>query len=109
MNSHIENHISDIEKLSEKFSVEKLYLFGSAGTDHFNKESDIDFLVSFQEDIPLGNFADNYFDFHDRLEAMLKREVDLITEKSIKNPYLARSINSTKKIIYDRESQKVSL
>jgi len=43
----------------------------------------------------------------DKLEAFFKRKVDLLTEDSIRNPYLESSINQTKKLIYDRDGEKV--
>lgn len=36
----------------------KMYLFGSATTNAFNENSDIDFLVSFQDDVTLEEYAD---------------------------------------------------
>ena len=41
------------------------------------------------------------------LEQLFKRKVDLLTEESIKNPYLKKNIDRTKKLIYDGEGEKV--
>lgn len=109
MNEILKNNIKALHDLYVNHGVEKLYVFGSAGTDSFNKNSDVDFLVSFKKDIPLLEFANNFFEFHQSLEQTLDRKVDLITEKSIQNPYLSQSINSSRKKVYDREGEKVSL
>jgi predicted nucleotidyltransferase len=45
-------------------------------------------------------YADNYFDLKFSLEQLLKREVDLLEEKAIKNPFFQESINSSKVMIY---------
>jgi len=43
----------------------------------------------------------------DTFENLFKRKVDLLTETSIHNPYLRKSIDSTKILIYDGAKQKV--
>jgi len=68
-------------------------------TDRYNQSSDIDFLVDFS-DVDIYNYADNYFDLKKSLEDLLNRQIDLLEEKAIKNPYLRQSINSSKKQIY---------
>ncbi|MCF8308677.1 MAG: nucleotidyltransferase domain-containing protein [Bacteroidales bacterium] len=97
--SIIEKHIKEIRKLCRKHQVGKLFVFGSFNSGRFNKDSDIDFLVSFA-DVDIHDYADNYFDFKYSLENILKREVDLLEEKAIKNPYLRESIDSSKKLVY---------
>jgi uncharacterized protein len=100
MNSIIETNIISIEKLCKENKVEKLYAFGSVLSDMFNSESDLDFIVAFDENIELLDYADNYFNFLFSLEDLFKREVDLVTEKSLRNPYFIEELNNTKKLIY---------
>ena len=88
-----------LDELANKYKVDKLYVFGSAVNEQFGDQSDIDFLVSFQE-VPLLAFADNYFDLQEELERLFQRRIDLVVEKSIQNPYLAASINKTKVPVY---------
>lgn len=95
----IEKNIDNLIKLCKKYKVSKLYVFGSSITKNFNKKSDIDLLVTFN-DVDLKYYADNYFDFKFSLEKIFKRKVDLLEEKAIKNPFLKKSIDETKKIIY---------
>ncbi len=66
---------------------------------NLKKSSDIAFLVDFC-DVDLYNYADNYFDLKTSLEKTLRRKVDLLEDKAIKNPYLRKSIDSSKQIIY---------
>ena len=93
-------HIPQIRKLCEQHKVDKLYAFGSVLTDRFSKESDIDFLYTFKSDIPLLEYADNYFDFMFSLEDIFNRPVDLTSEKDLKNPYFIKEVNATKQLIY---------
>jgi len=95
----IERNINRIKRLCNEYKVAKLYLFGSALTERFNDESDIDFIVTFK-DVELIEYADNYFDFKFSLEDLFQRKIDLLEEKSIKNPFLLKSINSSKRLIY---------
>lgn len=78
------------------FGVQKAYAFGSAVKGTMTDDSDVDFIISFPEDMHYAAYADNYFALADALEGLLKRNVDLVTEKTLKNPYLLQSINSHK-------------
>jgi hypothetical protein len=95
----IDINIDKIIALCLKHKVSKLFVFGSVLTNRFRKDSDVDFLVNFA-DVDLYSYADNYFDLKFSLEDLLKREVDLLEEKAIKNPYLRKSIDSSKHLIY---------
>lgn len=79
--------------------VKSLYAFGSVLTDRFNKESDIDLIVDFSN-IAVEEYADNYFDFKFALQDMLKRPIDLLEEKAIKNPYFIQSIHQQRQLVY---------
>ena len=95
----IQIHQNAIAQLCKKYNVEKLYVFGSILTEKFNDNSDIDFIVKFHQ-LDLSNYADNYFDLKFSLEEILKREIDLLEEKSIKNPYFLEVVNHQKHLIY---------
>jgi hypothetical protein len=51
-----------IAMLCKKYRVTMMYVFGSASTDVINENSDVDFLISFQNDVSLEEYADNYFE-----------------------------------------------
>jgi len=95
----VESNLNKISDLCLKYKVGKLYVFGSVLTDKFQNNSDIDFIVDFKE-IDLYDYADNYFDFKFSLEKLLMREVDLLEDKAINNPYLRQAIDLTKQMIY---------
>ena len=76
-----------------------LFVFGSVLNDTFQKNSDIDLIVDFK-DVDLYSYADNYFNLKYSFEKLFKREVDLLEEKAIHNPYLRQSIDSTKQLVY---------
>jgi len=99
----IEQNRKQIELLCDRLRVKTLFAFGSVLTEKFNDKSDIDFLVTFEE-IPLNDYADNYFDLADSLEQVLGRKVDLVSEKTLTNPYLLKSINRNRIKIYERRN-----
>lgn len=100
MNKILHNKIEQIKAICPNYKVKNLYAFGSVATNNFNFQSDIDFIVSFRN-IPLLEYADNYFDFCNDLEKLLNKEVDVVVEKSIKNPYLKEEVDQTKILIYE--------
>lgn len=80
-------------------NVKSLFAFGSVCTDQFDDKSDVDLLISF-EPMEYGEYADTYFNLADKLENLLQRSVDLVTDKSLSNPYFVESINKTKTLLY---------
>ena len=95
----IDQNIELITKLCKTHKVESLYAFGSVLTDKFNDQSDVDLVVNFK-DVNLLDYADNYFDLKFSLEDSLKRPIDLLEEKAIKNPYFKNAVEQTRKLIY---------
>jgi len=88
-------------------NVKYLYAFGSSTNDEFDKEkSDIDLLVEIDDPDPIER-GDKLLSLWDTFETFFQRKVDLLTESSIRNPYLKKSIDSTKVLIYDGEGTKI--
>jgi uncharacterized protein len=108
MIKEIKNSIQKITSLCEKLKVEKLWIFGSATKASFSAESDVDFLVSFENMRP-EDYAENYFLLAENLEEILGRDVDLVTINSLSNPYFIQSVEESKTLIYDRQSQKIPI
>jgi uncharacterized protein len=89
-----------LERLCRASGVRQLAVFGSAVRDDFDPErSDLDILVSL--DAPSAAiYANHYFALKEGLERLAGRPVDLVTERSITNPYLARRIAEEKVTLY---------
>ena len=97
----IDRNISKILELCRRYKVKTLYVFGSILTSRFNRNSDVDLLVRFRkEEIPLLEYADNFFDFQTALESLFNRKVDLVYEDAIKNSYFRQEVDSKKQLIY---------
>lgn len=83
----LESQMAMILNLLEKHEVKSASLFGSAVTGKFNNDSDVDFLISLKDGLdPVlagGHLWDLYYD----LKELLNREVDIVNERSLKNPF----------------------
>lgn len=99
MNKDLESKLDKIISLCKTHYVSKLSVFGSAVSGSFNENSDIDLLITF-EGAPIETYADNYFNLKDELEKMIGKEVDLVTEKTLSNPYLIKTIYKSIRHIY---------
>ncbi len=96
----ITENIHSLFALCRKYKVSKLYAFGSILTSRFNENSDVDILVNFNSEIDHNNYADNFFDLYHALKALFGRDVDLVDESSVRNPYFKEELEETKHLIY---------
>ncbi len=96
----ISSNIEIIGTFFKKYKVEKAYVFGSALTDNFNEDSDLDFLVKFEKGIEPLDKGELWWDLHDTLRNFFNREIDIVTERSLKNPYFIKELEETRELIY---------
>lgn len=95
-------NLDKIIALCKKYKVAKLWVFGSILTPRFNDNSDIDFLVDFDENnIELLDYADNYFNFIHEIESVMGRKVDMVVNKSIKNRFFRTEVDETRRLIWN--------
>ena len=97
----IKNKMSELTKLCQLLNIQRMKVFGSAVSDTFKEDSDIDFLISFSEKLSIEEYTENYFELHYRLRKLFNREIDIVTERTLSNPYFIESINKTKELIYE--------
>ena len=91
--------IDAIRGACERFGVERLRIFGSVLTDRFDPEtSDIDFLVTFLPE--RDNLFHDYFDLKFELERIVGRRVDLVMERSVKNPFFKAAAFGSAQDVY---------
>jgi predicted nucleotidyltransferase len=99
MDKIVTDRIDELKRLCNTYNVKSMYVFGSVCTDKFNDNSDIDILISF-ETLSIDQYTDNYFDLHYKLQDLFGRKIDLLTEKSLSNPYFIKGLEQTKQLIY---------
>lgn len=92
-------NIDHIRKLCKEYNVRTFSAFDSVTRDDYKNDSDIDFVVDFEEKDPF-KYTDLYFNFKEELEKLLKRQIDLIEERGIKNRFFKKELEETKIPIY---------
>ena len=97
---HIENQkINQIKALCKQHKVNTLFALRSLTRDDFKADSDIDLVVDFDEKDPF-IYTDLYFNLKSKLEDLLKRQVDLLEERGIKNRFFRQQLEITKVSIF---------
>ena len=100
MTGVLENKLGAIAEVCVRHGVVRLDAFGSALRDDFRPdESDLDLLVEFGPMEPYAR-VDAYFGMLEELRALLGLEVDLVMAGAVKNPYIARDIERTRRMLY---------
>ena len=99
-----------LAQLCQHYRVQRLYVFGSALSDRFDAaHSDLDFLVRFADREPSSEYAERHLGLAEDLERLFGRPIDLLTEQSIRNPYLRREIESTRQLIYEQPHSETAV
>ena len=101
MQQILEKKREDLKAICQTLKVKRLYAFGSVVSENFREDSDIDFLFSFADNLTVEEYTDNYFTLQYKLREIFHREIDLVTERTLSNPYFIESINETKELIYE--------
>ena len=99
MDKIVTDRIDELKRLCDTYNVKSMYVFGSVCTDKFNDNSDIDILISF-DTLSIDQYTDNYFDLHYKLQDLFGRKIDLLTDRSLSNPYFIKGLEQTKQLIY---------
>ena len=86
-----------IRNLCRCHHVKRLDVFGSAVNGDFRPdESDIDFLVEFDDSVE-GQRFETHFQLTDELKALFERSVDLVDDSAIQNPYFRDEVDQTQR------------
>ena len=104
----IEDNLESIRALCARYDVRSLTLFGSAtSVRRFDPaRSDVDFLVDLGDYD--GSVLDRFLGLAEGLEQVLGRNVDLVIESTLSNPYLIASIKKAKVSVYEAEHRKAA-
>jgi len=87
-----------LQELCRRWKVQELALFGSAARGGLHPESDIDVLVTFEAEAPWTLW--DLSRMRQELRDLFGREVDLVEQKGLRNPFLQQAILATKQVIY---------
>ena len=96
---YVQPYMDQINALCGANGVRSLFAFGSVTRSDFRSDSDIDLLIDIEDKDPF-QYADHYFAVKFGLQEILKRPIDLLEKKALKNTYLKEQIEQTKVLIY---------
>ena len=97
-NARIELPMEQIEAFCQKWRVREFSLFGSVLRDDFRLDSDVDVLVSFEENSGIGLW--DLSAMAEELELLYARKVDLVVKEGLNNPFRRKAILAGREILY---------
>ena len=101
INSVIQPYLPGVREILKKHKIKNAYAFGSVLSEKFNDDSDIDLLINFLDYSNPLKVGQSIWDLEDELEILTSRKIDLLTERSLKNPYFIKELDATKQLIYE--------
>ena len=101
MTEILNEHIDELKQLCKLLKIKRMYAFGSVVSDNLSNDSDIDFLISFIDGLSVEEYTENYFSLYYKLRDIFNRNIDLVTERNLSNPYFIESVNESKELIYE--------
>lgn len=85
-------------EICANFSIRRIAVFGSILRKDFRADSDIDFLIEFNENAAISLF--DLMELELRLARIFGRAVDIVESEALKNPIRRRSILNSCEILY---------
>jgi predicted nucleotidyltransferase len=104
--AHVAFPVGSIDSFCRRWSVRELSLFGSVLREDFSPESDVDVLVAFEPGAQRSLF--DFVEMRDELMELFGREVDLVSQGGLRNPFRRHEILTTRQVLTFPESQRVS-
>lgn len=96
----IKDRVPELTNIFRKHNIKRVYLFGSACTDAFNENSDIDLLIEPGDEPDPVIKGEILWNLYFALQDFLNRKVDIVTRDSLKNKYFIEEVNRTSELIY---------
>jgi predicted nucleotidyltransferase len=89
---------ASLADLCRRWRILELSVFGSVARGSDRMDSDVDLLVTFDPDAPWSTL--DIMDLREELASLFGRNVDLVEERAIRNPYRKASILRDKSVLY---------
>lgn len=96
--TNIEISPEQLGSVCKTWKIRELSLFGSVLRSDFDADSDIDVLISFQDDASIGLWE--LAAIAEDLQALFGRKVDLVEKEALRNPIRKKEILSTCEVLY---------
>jgi uncharacterized protein len=88
----------EIAAFCRKWGVRELALFGSVLREDFSPQSDVDVLVAFVPEARRSLF--DLVEMKEELAEMFGREVDLVSQRGLRNPFRRHEILNSRQVLY---------
>lgn len=98
MNAQVHLDKDALAAFCRKWRIRELSIFGSALRDDFGPESDLDFLVSFEQEA--GWDLWDLVTMREDLISIACRDVDMVVKEALRNPYRRKEILSNREVIH---------
>jgi predicted nucleotidyltransferase len=96
---HIAIPMEAINSFCRRWDVRELALFGSVLREDFSPESDVDVLVAFAPEETRRSLFD-LVEMKDELAEIFGREVDLVSQGGLRNPFRRHEILTTRQVVF---------
>ena len=96
--SRIRVPLDSLESFCRRWKILEMSLFGSVLRDDFTPESDVDVLVTFEPEAHWSLW--DFIDLRDELSKLFQREVDVVSEKGLRNPFRRHEILGSRQVVY---------
>ncbi|MEX1131614.1 MAG: nucleotidyltransferase domain-containing protein [Flavobacteriales bacterium] len=93
-----EQTLQSLRSFFAELPVKKAYVFGSFARGEADEASDLDLLLELDHSRPIGW---DFYGWWDELELLLKRKVDLVTDKGL-SKHVKPFVDRDKTLIYAR-------
>lgn len=98
MSTSLDIDRQQIASFCQRWRIREMALFGSVLRADFSPASDVDVLVTFDDDAPWSLWE--LTTMRDELAALFGRDVDLVEKRAIKNPFRRRQILAGCEVIH---------
>ena len=97
--NHLPISADDIGEFCRRWKIRRWSLFGSVLREDFNPHSDVDVLVAFRSDAEWSLW--DWIEMIGELKQLFGRDVDLVEEPGLRNPFRRHEILRTRKVVYE--------
>lgn len=98
MPPNINIKMNTIKAFCIKWKIIEFSLFGSVLGNESRPDSDVDVLVAFSKDVRWDLF--DLVEMREELKTMFGREIDLLEEGTIRNPFREHAIMTSREVLY---------
>jgi len=97
-NGKIQLSKKHVKEFCQKWRIREMALFGSVLREDFDADSDVDVVVSFEDNSPWSLW--DLVDMRLELQGILGRPVDIVEKEALRNPFRRSEILRTRRVIY---------